>query len=155
VARGGPKPSRVTLENREKLLVEISETGGNVSRACQNLGIERRNVYRWVESNKEFAEAFERAQQLGLKRLEDEARRRAFEGVDKAITYQGEITATVKEYSDTLMIFLLKGGMPEKYKDQTRTEIVGDGGGPLVFSSRAEEDKRLAALLGKVNAGAT
>ena len=38
---------------------------------------------------------------------------------------------TVREYSDTLLIFLLKGIMPNKYRDRVQTEHVGFGGSPL------------------------
>ena len=41
--------------------------------------------------------------------LEAEARRRAVEGVRKPVFYQGVICGWVGEYSDTLLIFLLKG----------------------------------------------
>ena len=57
--------------------------------------------------------------------LEAEARRRAVEGVRKPIYCQGEICGTVREYSDTLLFFLLKGAMPEKYRDDYRAEHTG------------------------------
>ena len=36
-----------------------------------------------------------------------------------------------KEYSDTLLIFLMKGERPDKYKERTSTELTGAGGKPL------------------------
>lgn len=41
------------------------------------------------------------------------------------------IVATVKEYSDTLAIFLLKAHAPDKYRERTSAEISGPGGGPV------------------------
>jgi hypothetical protein len=42
--------------------------------------------------------------------------------------------AAVREYSDTLLIFLLKGMRPQKYRDQARVEHTApDGGGITGF----------------------
>jgi hypothetical protein len=51
--------------------------------------------------------------------LEAEAHRRAVEGVEKPVGwYKGRPGGYVREYSDVLLIFLLKGLRPEKYKDR-------------------------------------
>lgn len=55
--------------------------------------------------------------------LEDEAHRRAFEGVDKPVFYQGDECGTIREYSDTLAIFLLKAHNPEKYRENSKVEL--------------------------------
>lgn len=62
--------------------------------------------------------------------MEQEAFRRAVEGTEKPVfgsmgfrMGSGEI-GRVREYSDTLLIFLLKGARPEKYRE--RTEIRSD-----------------------------
>lgn len=102
------------------------------------------SAYNWRDNDPNFAADWDRAKELGLEALEDEATRRAFDGVDKAVVYQGEITTTVKEYSDTLLIFLLKGGKPQKYRD--RTELSGPGGGPLEITE-TERSARVAGLL--------
>ena len=47
--------------------------------------------------------------------LEDEVDRRAVEGVEKPVGWhKGKPGGYVREYSDTLLIFLLKGDRPEK-----------------------------------------
>ena len=53
--------------------------------------------------------------------LEDEAVRRAYEGVERAVTVAGQ-REIIREYSDTLLIFLLKGARPERYRDNLRLE---------------------------------
>lgn len=88
-------------------------------------------AYGWRKDDPAFAKAWDEAKAIGLEALEDEALRRAFEGYDKPIVHMGIITDTVKEYSDTLAIFLLKGGKPEKYRDNVRQEISGPNGGPV------------------------
>ena len=52
---------------------------------------------------------------------EVEARRRAVEGVEEPVGwFQGTPGGTVRKYSDTLLIFLLKGARPHKYRDNIR-----------------------------------
>lgn len=111
---------------------------GNISAAAKIARIDRTLVYIWKKKDPEFAAAFEVARQLAIDTLEDEAIRRAVEGVEKPVFYGGKKVATVKEYSDTLLIFLLKGNRPEKYIERIAGEITGKSGGPLeiVFVSQ-------------------
>lgn len=109
---------KVTPEKKAAFCAALVASGGNVSRACQAIDVARLTAYRWREEDPEFKTAWNEAKAAGMDALEDEATRRAFEGIDKPIVHQGFITDTVKEYSDTLMIFLLKGGKPEKYKER-------------------------------------
>jgi hypothetical protein len=51
-------------------------------------------------------------------RLEAEAFRRAVRGVDRPVVYRGERVGTVHEFSDALLMFLLKAARPEKYRDR-------------------------------------
>jgi hypothetical protein len=39
--------------------------------------------------------------------------------------YEGRVATTVQEYSDTLLIFLLKGARPQKYRELRQTEHSG------------------------------
>lgn len=82
-------------------------------------------AYEWRDEDPAFAAAWERAKAIGMDALEDEATRRAFEGFDRPIVHQGVITATMREYSDTLAIFLLKGGKPEKYRERIDQNVNG------------------------------
>lgn len=109
---------KLTPERKAAFLAAMVASGGNVSRACQAVDICRMTAYQWRDDDPEFRADWERAKAAGLDALEDECMRRAFEGFDKPIVHQGIITDTIKEYSDTLAIFLLKGGKPEKYKER-------------------------------------
>ena len=57
--------------------------------------------------------------------LEREAWRRASEGVKQPVFYQGEVCGHVRKYSDVLLIFLLKGARPDKYREQLATPAAG------------------------------
>lgn len=138
--------AKLTPERKAAFCAALASSGGNVARACEAVDISRMTAYTWRDDDPEFAADWDRAKEMGLDALEDEATRRAFEGVDKPIVYQGEITNTMKEYSDTLLVFLLKGGKPDKYRERTSAEISGPDGGPVQISD-TERAARIASLL--------
>lgn len=138
--------AKLTPERKAAFCAALASSGGNVARACDAVDISRMTAYTWRDDDPEFAADWDRAKEMGLDALEDEATRRAFDGVDKPIVYQGEVTGTMKEYSDTLLVFLLKGGKPDKYRERTSAEISGPGGGPVQLSD-TERAARIASLL--------
>lgn len=100
-------------------------------RACQRSGVERRRVYEWLEHDPHFLAAFHEAKVTAVEVLEAEMFRRAVEGVEKPV-YQGkELVGTVREFSDTMLIFALKGNAPEKYRER---HDVTTGGEPITFT---------------------
>jgi len=112
-----------TLKKRGEFLETLRATGGNVSKACAVLGLARQRVYEWREADKDFAVAWDEAVEFGTDELEEEARRRAFAGVDEPVFYQGEECGAVRKYSDTLLIFLLKGRKPDKYRERVSIDV--------------------------------
>lgn len=57
--------------------------------------------------------------------MEREAYRRAVDGVEKGVYYKGDRIATEHEYSDTLLIFMLKARAPEKYRENLKVDHSG------------------------------
>lgn len=92
----------------------------NVRLASELAEVSRSSVYRWRDEDPEFADAFELAKADAGDLLKAEAWRRAVDGVEKPVGfYTGEHGGTyVREVSDTLLIFMLKGAPPEKYHDR-------------------------------------
>lgn len=122
---------RDKMRSAEKIalfLEALVSNGGNISAACEDSGVTRSVVYGMEQEDPQFAQAFREAQRHGLEVLEDEARRRAFAGTSKPVFYQGVECGVVREYSDTLMIFLLKGGMPDKYAERQKTDLSSSDG---------------------------
>jgi hypothetical protein len=109
---------KLTPERKSAFLAALVTAGGNVTRACEAVDICRMTAYEWRDEDPAFAADWERCKAAGLDALEDEATRRAFDGVAEPVFHQGVPVGTVQKYSDTLAIFLLKGGKPEKYKDR-------------------------------------
>jgi hypothetical protein len=93
--------------------------------------------YAWALRSRGKPEAQTEAAQL----LEDEAIRRAHEGILTPVFYKGNPTGVMREYSDALLMFLLRGFTPEKYRDRGSVEVSGPAGGPIAVT-----DKRLETL---------
>jgi hypothetical protein len=128
-----------TAINKAKFIEAFSATG-NVSAAAKLAGVGRRTHYDWLKEDEAYKVAFADAVDEAADRLEVEARRRAVTGNVKPVFHKGVQVGTVREYSDTLLIFLLKGARPEKYSERH------------VHSGKG---KRGAILLEDIIAGAT
>ncbi len=121
------------------------ETGGRIAKAAQAAGVSRFTHYRKLESSAEYRKAFEIAQQQAVDLLEEEAVRRAHEGVAKPVVYQGAFTypmlrdkvtgqyterseepLAIREYSDSLLMFLLRGAKPQKYRERYDHTLSGE-----------------------------
>lgn len=111
---------------------------GTVSLACESAGIAVRTHYFWNSTDKEYAEEFAEAREYVSDMLEAEAIRRATAGVQRRVLYRGEqvmvkdektgkLTPLIEhQHSDTLLIFLLKGNRPEKFRDQFDVNVTSE-----------------------------
>lgn len=133
-----------TAKKAAAFLCEL-EACGNVTRACKRSTLPLRTAYNRRDSDAKFAAAWDAALDRAVVQLEDEARRRAHDGTLKPVFYQGERCGQVREYSDTLLIFLLKAARPERYRERVSAELSGPGGGPLGIEV---SDARAALLRG-------
>jgi AcrR family transcriptional regulator len=116
-------------EEQWEVFLEELRQHATVKRAAKAAKIHHSTVYERLAKDEVFRRAVEEALEVGAVALEQEAIRRAVEGVKEPVFYQGQKVDTVTRYSDTLLIFLLKGLKPERYKD--RHEHTGPGGGPI------------------------
>jgi hypothetical protein len=128
----------------ERFLNALRE-GRTVSAAAADAGVSFRLVYYWRAKDADFAKAWQEALEEGTDRLEDEARRRAVEGTTKPIYQRGERVGEVQVYSDALLMFLLKGRRPDKYRE--RLEHTGKDGAPLETHTVSDEELAKAILV--------
>jgi hypothetical protein len=89
-----------------------------ISRAAALAGVARRTHYNWLASDEKYKTAFGKLREQAAQLLEDEAVRRANEGVERPVTIAGK-REMVREYSDVLLIILLKALRPEKYRERS------------------------------------
>lgn len=113
-------------------------TTPNVSVACRVANVSRPTYYNWCrEGDEDFNAALAAAETLGIKAAEAEAWKRATEGTVEDVygSLGGNcgtgVVGQKRVKSDTMLIFMLKGAAPQKYRENTSHEISGPGGGPL------------------------
>ncbi len=126
---------------KRAFLAAFRETA-SVSRAATMAGIRRGTHYDWLK-DEAYAASFRIAQERAIQSLEDEAVRRAYEGIEEPVFQAGRQVGVVRKYSDTLLIFLLKGLRPQKYKDRIAAEHSGEAGGQPIVIQISEADARL------------
>jgi hypothetical protein len=123
-------------EWRPKFLSALRNSG-NVRAASLAAGIGRKTAYRHRERSKNFAADWDEAIEDACDAMEAEAFRRAMQGVEKPITVAGE-REVIRDYSDTLLIFMLKAHRPQRFRE--RVEHTGDGGGPITLHVVYDDD---------------
>ena len=121
---------KIRSPKKRAFLTALAHTG-NVTKAADIADIARSAHYQWLEADPVYAAAYKDAMEQAAQRLEAEAKRRAVEGVEEPVFYQGKQCGVIRRYSDVLLMFLLKGAMPDKYKERTSTELTGAGGKDL------------------------
>ena len=102
----------------------LAETG-NVTKSCAAARITRAGAYLSRKKDEAFAKVWEEAEEDAIQLLEFEARRRAYEGVDKPVFHAGEKCGLIRQYSDPLMMFLLKAHRPDRYRDRVSLDHGG------------------------------
>ena len=118
---------RTTKKDRWRApFLETLASTGNVSSAIAAADVSRWFVYEERKRDADFAADWDRALEDAADTLEFEARRRAVDGWDEPVYGSlgqghgsGQI-GTVRKYSDTLLIFLMKGANPSKYRETTK-----------------------------------
>ena len=128
--------------------VRVLRETGNVTTSAKACGKTTMNFYDHKRKNPEFSKAWDEAYQESGDKLEQEAWRRAHDGVEEAMMYQGRQVGVRRLYSDRLIEFLLTGIKPEKYAHRYKAELTGREGKPLIPEvSMIEVARRLSYIL--------
>jgi hypothetical protein len=88
--------------------------------------VSHHTVYAWRD-DVEFAQAESTTRDAFADMLEIEAVRRAHGGVLKPVFQGGLFVGHVREYSDTLLIFLLNAARPLKYRANSKIDVAIGG----------------------------
>lgn len=143
-------------KQRSKFIAHLAECGV-VTDARIKARIPHKTLYHWRRRFPTFAKAWEEALDRATDVLEDEAHRRAYAGVSEPVFYKGRECGQVQKYSDTLLIFLLKGRRPARFRENHRIEHTGKDGGPLIPRPALDDltHAELAALATQLAAAAS
>jgi hypothetical protein len=112
----------------------------SVMGAAREAGVHPKTPYDRRRTDEAFRRAWNEAADVGTRLLEQEAARRAYHGTLKPVFHKGVECGAVREYSDVLLIFLLKARNPAKYRDGAE-----DGrGGPFTLTVNIEQVEKEA-----------
>src|ERR1022692_2427202 len=105
----------------QKRFLEAFEVSCSIQKAARWANIHRQTHYDWLRKDATYPARFAEARERATQTLQDEAVRRAVEGVRRPVLYRGkQVYIQGKplfeiEYSDQLLIRLLEAYNPEKY----------------------------------------
>lgn len=142
--------TRLNKDRKKEIFLEELAQSCNVKTACEVAGIDRKTAYVWkdedTDAGRAFANAWKCALADGCDEMHKEARRRAVDGCPETVYWQGMPVGEKINYSDTLLIFLMKAHQPDVYGD--RRILTGPGGGPVahdidLLDKRQKEDAEL------------
>lgn len=135
-AKAPTKTTRSTRVARQKaaFITALSERGiVKYAVLAVKPSVNRCTFYTWRDDDPKFAEAWERALEDATDDMEAEARRRAVEGIDRALTCSKGLIYDAdgnimyeRQYSDTLLAKMLAANRPKKYGNKVALTD-GDG----------------------------
>jgi len=167
IDRHGDRNGRLTSLRQDKFLRAYVHHG-TLGAASRELRMGYATHYRWLADD-DYARRFEHAKHEAVDRLLEEARRRGMDGVDDPVIHKGKrvfedldaegrpveapveggrrAPVAVKKYSDSLLMFLLKGLAPE-FKT-VRVDGEGDGNGLRVTINVGAVSQAMDLIEGK------
>jgi hypothetical protein len=123
----------------------------SIKEACRLSGIPRSTVYHWRDTNKRFRKLFDQANEEANDTIDDEIRRRGYEGIEEPLVSMGRLVyleeplldeqgkpmldkqgkpilyqkepVKVRKYSDSLLLALAKSRM-KKYRDRVDLDLL-------------------------------
>ena len=132
--------------------VERLKATGNVTLAATGAGVSRQQAYRTRNRNKAFRRQWDEAMEQAMDLLEGEARRRAT-GMNRDFWYAGKVVGSEREYSDALLMFLMRAHRPHLYRENMKVEhsggmeVTGDRKVTFEFVRPADQHARTLAEL--------
>ena len=113
---------KLTQVRRKRFLEALADTG-SVTKAAVVAGTSRTRVYELRKVDPAFAAAWAEAEDIAVDQLEDEARRRAVEGVPEPLVSAGKLVRddngqpiTVRRYSDSLLMAVRPEGANHQWR---------------------------------------
>lgn len=151
--RPGPKTAEERTAAQDAFLASFA-VAGNITASCRVAQIARSSLYEWLEHDEAFSIRYHQAREEAVDVLEAAAFERAVKGVTRYVVSAGRIVRDEttgrplleREYSDTLLLNLLRAHSP-KFKQSSRVELTGADGGPVAV----EVNDARAQLLERIN----
>lgn len=103
-------PGKLTPSKKAQFL-EALQAGISLAGAARMVGVSHGLIYDRKATDKEFADAIEKAREAGSDRMEDTL-----------------LNIGMRDRNVTALIFLLKGRRPETYRDRQQTDLTNTDG---------------------------
>jgi hypothetical protein len=118
-----------SLKERIKGFLETYRNTGHIVLSAEKNGISRNRHYHWLKTKPGYRELFEQVRREAGEFLESEAVTRSTTGYKEPVFYQGKRCGWVTRYDSSLLQFLIRGHLPDRYA--SRTEVSGPQGQPI------------------------
>jgi hypothetical protein len=148
----------IRQKDRQERFLATFVLSGSIFHACRAARIHRQTHYYWLRVDPTYAAKFEEARQVAAQTLADEAVRRAVEGNRRPVTHNGkQVWVNINgvreplwehQYSDKLLVMLLRAANPSKYAPARETINLLDLDPDLLTA--AQLDKLLDHLIVKM-----
>ncbi|WP_109808438.1 hypothetical protein [Sphingosinithalassobacter portus] len=139
------KTRQPSIAVRKACFLEVLRQTANVARAAREAGLSSSTVYSHRARYAGFARDWDAAIAEALDELESQLMERARNGVEKPVYYRGEVVGSVRTYSDSLGMFLLKAKRPEVY-DRIGGAAPSGASAMTQDEAKAEVMRRIALL---------
>jgi hypothetical protein len=154
-------PNSFTPERRE-VFFQVLEDTCSPKQAAAAAGISRNTAFYHKANDHEFRSRWDKAVEVALDALLDEAYRRAALGYDEPVIHQGRVATvadpetgeerplTVRKHSDRLLEVLLKFRYGDQMADRLKVKVEDTGlDADALLRMPSEERKALTELLAK------
>jgi hypothetical protein len=143
-------PQRMSLE-KKRLFLRAFARRGVVLDGLSAARVSRSLIVEW-RKQEWFDVLYQAAVDEAADRIEAEAYRRAVEGYDEPVVWQGMLSTvvdgetgeekplTIRKYSDALMQTMLKGARPDRYRDNHHVQHEGGAGGVLIVPAAIDPE---------------
>jgi hypothetical protein len=118
-------PKKFHAEARATFLEYVAKYGV-IALGAQAAGVSSQTCYKARRDDPDFAAAWDEALERHADACEREAYRRAVEGVDEPVFWQGEECGAVRKYSDRLLSERLQSRRPEAYRHNVSVDAKVD-----------------------------
>ena len=138
------RDSRAVLaKKKRRVFLDVLAKTGVVAEAARAVGYtDTATLQQYRRNDEEFAEAWDYALEAAANILEEEADRRAKDGVLEPVFYKGGVAGYKTNYSDTLLMFRLRGLKPGMYRENQRGGDTNINFGIAVLPMTAQNDEQ-------------
>ena len=111
------RPAKSPRRQRQDDFLAAYANAGVIAYAAQVTGIDRTTHHVWLREDPTYRSRFEAAQYDAADKLKFDACCRALQGDEVPVFHQGKQVGVRREYSDKLLMSLLRTARPEKFGD--------------------------------------